>query len=213
MFSKFLSHLFFADQCVGCKRRGVFLCDLCGKTLPPAQSVEHAFITSIFSYRDPRVRSLVRLLKFRHAHHVAKVVAPFLASSLTEFLGEEAFFIGTRPIYLVPIPLSKKRLRTRGYNQSEILARKIQECLPNIVAIKTDILYRVRDTKPQSEIKRRSLRLTNLTGCFGVKIKSESLCVIVLIDDVSTTGATLIEARKVLRKSGYTKVYALTLAH
>jgi len=107
------------------------------------------------------------------------------------------------------VPVSGKRFAQRGYNQSELMARRLcriaempyQECLKKI-----------RDTKPQSRIGFRK-RTKNVKGAFAVINRGEVAGKnILLIDDVYTTGATMRECSKVLKRAGAAAVYGLTLA-
>lgn len=207
--------ILFPDHCVGCKARGQLLCGVCIKKIPPASAPMQSFITSVFAYQDFRIKKLIWLLKYKNARHAARIFAPALAQTLTEFLGEENLFLGNRQILLVPIPLSKKRYQKRGYNQAELLAKEIFKLLPNEhIDIETNLLKKIIETTPQADIKKKSLRLQNLGDCFEmVAGRENSGEVIVLIDDVTTTGATLLAARKVLARGGFRKVYALTAAH
>ncbi len=115
--------------------------------------------------------------------------------------------------FLVPVPLSKKRERERGFNQAKILATKLQKVLPH--SYLADILSRPRNTLPQFSLTREK-RLKNVQDAFALKenvirekMKNQTFC---LVDDVTTTGATLFECAKVLKKSGANKVFAITIA-
>lgn len=111
---------------------------------------------------------------------------------------------------LVPVPMHPVRKRSRGYNQSErlaqVLARELGLPLP------ANLLVRSRSTQPQVGLSGQS-RQTNLHGAFVVPRPTEvSDKTLLLIDDVTTTGATLNECAAALRASGARAVYALTLA-
>jgi ComF family protein len=114
------------------------------------------------------------------------------------------------PLTILPVPLHPKRLREREFNQSLLLAKEISKTL-KIPLIK-DNLQRIRWTRPQIELKGEE-RLKNVKGAFSLKdpktIEGKSL---LLIDDVYTTGATVRECSKVLKKAGAEKVYVFTLA-
>ncbi|HSW88020.1 MAG TPA: double zinc ribbon domain-containing protein [Candidatus Saccharimonadales bacterium] len=126
---------------------------------------------------------------------------------------------------LVPIPLYKSKMRKRGYNQSLILARGLGKNL-NIPVL--DCLERVKDTKTQVGLTKEK-REENIKGAFGLKInvilsgakdldsstssQNDMVKQVFLVDDVVTSGATLKEAAKALKKAGVTKVYGITLAH
>lgn len=106
---------------------------------------------------------------------------------------------------LVPVPLSRKKLLKRGYNQAEILAKKIsQETGLNLSLC----LIKIKETPDQVGLSYEE-RLKNLKGAF--KIVNEAPKKIILIDDVKTTGTTLRECAKVLKKAGARKIYALTI--
>ena len=109
---------------------------------------------------------------------------------------------------IIPVPISKNRLKSRGFNQTEILCNELQE----LNKIRTDVLYRPEDTPHQTGLDRKN-RLANLKGAFKVKdkklVEGKS---ILLIDDIYTTGTTLNECAGVLKSAGATKVYGLVLA-
>lgn len=206
--------ILFPEKCVGCGIRGLLLCDECKKKIEPATNPMCSWIMSIFSYNDFRIKRLVRLLKYKNNRGVADIFAPYIASTLTEFLGEEQLLLGSRTIAIVPIPLSLKRMQKRGYNQAELLARKmVEQMTSKNIFLETKLLKKIKETIPQAQIKHRGKRLQNLGNCFVSTRKSEGNEVVILIDDVTTTGATVEAARRVLRTAGFRKIYALTLAH
>ena len=114
-------------------------------------------------------------------------------------------------VVIIPIPLSPKRLRQRGYNQSELIGHFLSDRLS--VRMKADILIKIKDTPSQVEIKDRKERLKNLQGAFAVKNPEEIKDkIVILVDDIITTGATLNEAKKVLKQAGAGKVFGVAAA-
>lgn len=116
---------------------------------------------------------------------------------------------------LIPIPLAPKRFKERGFNQAELLCRKLLENdQGQNLELLTGVLTKPKDTLHQASIKDRGERLRNLSGSFTIK-DAEKIAGrnIILIDDVVTTGATLSEARKILKQAGARKVIAFTIAH
>lgn len=212
-FFRLCAEALFPDRCVGCSTRGILLCDSCMKKLPPAETSAHDFISSVYAYRDGRVRTLIRLLKYKQARRVAEIFADGLALLATEHLGEEGPFISRRKIILVPVPLSKKRRRSRGFNQAELLARAmLRKLSEGRFEIRTDLLFKKSDTLAQAEIKKRSERLVNLKNSFSAEALADTRALIILIDDVTTTGATLLECKRALYQSGYRNIRAITVA-
>jgi ComF family protein len=116
----------------------------------------------------------------------------------------------TENTVLVPIPMPLIRKYIRGYNQSEHIARILSQQLQ--VPVDMGILKRLRSPKRQVTLKTKSERIKNQRQSFVVN-KTVSLLDIILIDDVTTTGATLQEARDLLLSLGAKSVRAITLAH
>jgi ComF family protein len=129
-----------------------------------------------------------------------------------------------RPAVLVPIPLAPKRLRERGYNQSEVLAAALARCWHMPVA--RDLLARIRETPTQTALTPET-RLANVAGAFAMRnakcgMRNEQGGVdsafhiphstLILVDDVFTTGATLAEAARALEQAGARAVYGITFA-
>ncbi len=112
---------------------------------------------------------------------------------------------------VIPIPLSKKRLRERGFNQAELIAKYVAEKFN--LPIVQDVLIKIKDSPKQSEAKNYKERLKNVEGCFAVKnpelIKGKN---IILVDDVFTSGATVKEAIKNLKIARIKKVIVFTVA-
>jgi len=108
---------------------------------------------------------------------------------------------------IVPVPLSRQRIRSRGYNQSGLLADVIGRMIG--VHVDHDRLKKTRDVRPQSELCRRE-RLDNVKGAFSSADFSESN--ILLVDDIYTTGATVMDAARALKMAGVANVIVLTLA-
>lgn len=115
-------------------------------------------------------------------------------------------------IMLVPVPLYKSKLKRRGYNQAQLLAQGLSKKL-NIPTI--DMLVRVKNTSSQVGLDQKK-RKTNVSGAFSIAPNSFQYPPagrrVFLIDDVLTTGSTLLEAANVLKRSGAKKVWGIALA-
>ncbi len=109
---------------------------------------------------------------------------------------------------IVPVPLSIKSLRARGFNQSLLIARVVSKTLN--VPLLMDNLRKIKETPPQIGLSARE-RLSNLKNAFDVRGSIQGLRLL-LVDDVMTTGATVTECTKVLMKAGAKEVTVLTLA-
>lgn len=110
---------------------------------------------------------------------------------------------------LIPVPLDKKKLKIRGYNQSEELANELSKVLQ--IPVISDNLTKIKSTKPQMELSKEQ-REKNLEGAFMVKNPSAiAQDKVFLVDDVYTTGSTMQECAKVLKSSGAKSVWGICL--
>lgn len=160
----------------------------------------HADTTTFLSFHDPLVRAALHEAKF---HGNTRAI---------QLLGHacEDFFSAHTDSVIVPIPLSRRRLRERGFNQTtEIL----KVALHDFEKAHENVLARIRHTKPQTELARED-RLANLENAFRVvHPKLVEGASIVLVDDVMTTGATLKAAKSALLQHNPASVTCVALAH
>lgn len=216
----------FPTRCLGCDLRGVLLCPDCQPALPwlPAavcprclarsrggrlcrrcEGGGSAFLASTRAACsfDGVIRTALHRLKYRHARSLAPFLAQIVAHSLSR-----------RPLetdLLIPVPLSRARLRQRGFNQAERLASALAETT-SLPRPSLDLLVRHRDTRRQvgqSAAERRR----NLRGAFRCQ-RPEAVAGqrVLLIDDVMTTGATLEACAEPLVQAGAARVTALVVA-
>lgn len=155
-------------------------------------------ITALTHYSKPEVRALIHEAKFHKNGHAIAL--------LGEMLRLYRDTSGLHDALWVPIPLSPARFRARGYNQ-------VVAVLESANITITDILTRTRDTRPQTT-RTRSERLTNVQNAFAC---SDCNLVygahIILLDDVTTTGATLRDAQRALHMCGPVSITCVALAH
>lgn len=159
---------------------------------------------TLYTYRDTSIRALVWQLKYKGDGRASTL----LAYGLKEFMLKDIH----ETHLLIPIPLSKQRFRTRGFNQVTLVAEVALQGLPHL-AFASDVLIRLEVKTPQTKLTRQE-RLKNLKGVFAVRnptlVQGKR---ILLLDDVVTTGATLDEARAVLLNAGAKEVTCIALAH
>lgn len=232
---KLILDTLFPISCLGCETHETWLCEKCfsnievpdrqicplcenaltpqGKVCPSCQKRQKSFLDCLIvaaSYENPLVKQLVHVLKYRFIESLAEPLARLLLKSL---LQNEI----PLPDCIIPVPLHPRRLRWRGFNQSLLLAQKISEDLTPLMKIEIlEILERRKYNKPQMEIRGYQDRRENVRDLFAVKsgadlshIKGKT---IYLIDDIATTGATLEECAKALKKAGAKKVFAAVVA-
>ncbi len=169
-------------------------------------------ITTLMDYRNQAAGDLVQALKYDKSTHAAKLAAAVLADYLREELSSSHTF-SARKTLLIPIPLHKNRSRERGFNQIELVLNALPSEFRDgtSATLATDVLVRMRETKPQTRLP-RSERLSNVAGAFALADdQTVSDAHIFIIDDVTTTGATLANAATPLKRAG-AKVTLLALA-
>ncbi len=152
-----------------------------------------------------QLKRLVYRLKYDDDRSIAFDLALLLQRAWS-LLGEE---LDGRAFVLVPVPLHRKRQRVRGFNQAELLTRRLAKTL----GLRADsrALLRIRETSAQPGLGKAE-RLSNLQGAFrGDRRRVDNLTV-VLVDDVCTSGATLAEAARAILSAGARDVLALTVA-
>jgi len=188
--------------------------DTLSKKLLKGRETENESVYALFDYRDEVIRHMIWALKYRRNRRVAKVFAQILYDFLVEEFSDLSIYSDFSKPLLVPIPLFKKRQRKRGFNQTELLAKEIASIGgESFCVLHTDLLKKIKDTPSQTSLERQR-RLKNVDGVFAVtnaeNIKNRN---IILLDDVTTTGATLNEARDVLLKAGAKNVIGVAMAH
>lgn len=221
----FLFDLIFPVHCVACRKEGEWFCTDCvqkiklnekqfcpvcwqeslgGRTCiscAKKSSLDGLLVTASYD-RNPKLAQAVKTLKYKFSKNLAGNLAKILISTMRKNnFSDKCVF--------VPVPLHKKRERWRGFNQAGLLVQAIAKEIDFPVE---NLLLRVRNTPQQAKLNRQD-RLKNIDSAFALhKDYSPKNKTIILVDDVSSTGATLTECAKVLKKNGAKEVWGLVLA-
>jgi ComF family protein len=221
-----LLDLLFPPSCISCKAANSWLCQNCLSRIPfitapvckrcgtslaveaqvckqcknnPLQDIDGIRAASYFE-NNP-IRPAIHFLKYRNHRAVASVLASILADAYRTYqLAADM---------IVPVPLHLSRLRERGYNQSELLAKAVSNILH--LSVNTSTLQRTRQTKSQMTlgVNERHQNVAEAFTCDNLDLSGQK---VLLIDDVCTTGSTLDACAHALKKSGVAAVWGLTLA-
>ena len=199
---KALSYQFFPAQCVRCQNPGLPNLDICVDckaglpAAPKPKSAPHGRVYAGFASAEP-VDAMIQGFKFNDQLHLGRLLARL---ALPVFADET-------PSALIPIPLHRKRLRQRGFNQAAELAkfRSRQYSIP----VLPNALQRIRATAVQSTLPGNE-RLANVAGAFAAKGILPAH--VALVDDVYTTGATCQAAAEALLQYGVKRVDVWCLA-
>ena len=111
---------------------------------------------------------------------------------------------------VIPVPLYPSREKFRGYNQAALFAQQIAQLLD--LPVRDDILFRVKKREPQAKLELKK-RARNIKGVFAISQDAQEDKEVILVDDVVTSGATVMEARRVLEQDGYKVVAVVAIAH
>ena len=201
------------DECPACKRWSMY-----GKVHEGCKDETYlnGLIVAV-GFKEKIIQDMVHGLKYGLAKKLASPLSDLLINKIKKldekegYLNEIHLLFDTNLI-LVPIPLHGRRLRWRGFNQAELLARRVAEKF-NLV-MRPYVLKRVRHKEAQIKLK-RDQRLENIKDVFRVsdewrdKLKSTK---VLLVDDVTTSGATLNECAGELKKCGVEEVWGIVLA-
>lgn len=220
--------LLFPKYCLGCKQEGVWICESCAATLKPmVHDTCHrchriptvcgflcqeckalsklSQVLCCHDYKNELVEKIIIHLKYAYVEELAGLMAADMAQ-YWEKNGRRDF-----SSVVIPIPLHKRRLRERGFNQAELLAKMFAK--KNDLLCAPHVLTRVHHSMPQVGLSAEE-RSKNVKGVFSVKdAKGLQGKTVILIDDVYTTGSTLSEAASVLSAEGVKKIIAVTFAH
>lgn len=219
----------FPVRCVGCGEEGQYICRRCEGFISEAALMcpvcQQSSLTgerhencrslygldglaSMWEYEGV-VKSLLHHIKYNGmTHAVAETVqnACMNMAEDTVRFGEFLAYLFSRDTYVTYAPMFKKKEKVRGFNQAAVLAKEIgkiakKEVLP--------LLQKIKDTHPQMELDKEQ-RLQNVKDSFAVSVQPPKR--VVLVDDIWTTGATMKECAKELKKNGVKEVWGFTLA-
>lgn len=209
----FALDFFYPRVCFGCKKEGSYLCPDCKSTLDILeihQKYQTQYIEDLYfalPYRQSLIKNLIR--KFKYSPFVKELSEP-----LSSLIIAHLQLLDNKPDFsnfvIIPLPLSKKRLRWRGFNQAEEIAKHLSKFLG--IPLLSNALLKRKNTLPQVGLSLQQRR-QNIKDVFFCKepelIKGKN---IILVDDLYTTGATLNEAAKTLKESGAKKIIGMVVA-
>jgi ComF family protein len=216
---KFLLDIFFPPFCLGCQKEGTYLCEDCfslievlerqfcpgcgkisisGRTCRNCQ--KHTKLNGLFSavsYQNFLVKKIIR--SFKYAPYIKE-----LAGNLSFLIITHFKILDKIPEidFIIPVPLSKKKLKKRGFNQAEEISKGVANYLGKPVI--NNILLKIKETPSQTDLNQLE-RKENVKGVFSLKLNSLNEIrgkKILLIDDIFTTGSTMEECARILKEIG-----------
>jgi len=234
----FLLDILFPKFCLGCKKEGTFLCKDCEAVLDVQrrhQRFSGKYLSDLYwalSYENPLVKTFIH--NFKYEPFVKELAKPLSKLILNHFqlIENPPPFLENKSFILVSVPLSKKRLKWRGFNQAEEIGKELSSFLK--IPLISNCLIKIKETSPQVDLPEKK-RKENVVGAFlvkpvrkewrvwdpvrkcwfsnGIKDKEKTKGKkVLLVDDVFTTGSTMEECAKTLKKSGAKEVIGIVIA-
>jgi ComF family protein len=205
--TKIFLDLLFPIQCLGgCKTWDTWLCNNCLKKITEKNKIilnnNLSGLYYLTSYRNELIQKLIYQLKYQYSEDVAKILGSELAKIIDQNFD-----------YIIPVPLHRKRYAERGFNQAELLGHHIVGTCHGM-SLQKNIISRTKYTSPQAQLSHEE-RKVNLQDIFSIKKEKINIIEnkkILLIDDVYTTGATINECAKILKKNGAKEIWGITVA-
>lgn len=218
----FLLEFIFPSKCVLCNEGKSTICARCASILPKARlkclkcgnhnpygiycpncvgKFKPDQVLSVFDYCN-EVKKVIHEFKYKDYSFLSDELARLMLPVISGIKSLDRYVLS-------PIPINRKKLLYRGYNQSELLANSLGKIMRLPVE---NILSRNLDARPNQAQLAKSERCKNIKGAFFIKGPAKIPERIILIDDVITSGATVEEATKVLKKGGAKKVVCVSLA-
>jgi len=209
----FILDLLYPKFCFNCGREGSYLCEDCKSTLEILQSHQKYIFKNLkdlyfaLPYQKSLIKNLIQQFKYQ----------PFikeLARNLSSLIITHFQLLDNKPNFfdytLIPIPLEKKKLKWRGFNQAEEIGKELSKFLK--ISLLNNVLAKIKETPPQVELSDEE-RKENIKGAFAVRneelIKNKK---ILLVDDVYTTGSTMEECARVLKTAGAKEIIGTVVA-
>lgn len=202
--------------CESCKKSLPYIkepkCKKCGKSID-IEEVEYCYDctrnphqyeqgVAVWEYNE-QLKSSIYRFKYQNKREYADFYVEEIVRIYKDKIKE------WKPDLLIPIPLHKTKERQRGFNQTEVIAKKIGEKLE--IPISSKVLVRQKNTLPQKELTSKE-RQNNVKRAFKIIDNKVKLQVVMLIDDIYTTGSTIDAVSKVLLEAGAIKVYYISVS-
>jgi competence protein ComFC len=181
------------------------------RDLLPKSPVYSKDIFVLFDYQNKIVRLIVKSIKYKNNASLRKRIAGYLYEEIVDLSSEITLFEGALPL-LVPMPMSKIEKRKRGFNQCEELVREIKKLGGDNIEVSYNTLKKIRETERQTTLSREQ-RLKNVEGSMSATLRQAQGRIVIVLDDVYTTGASLLEVRRALLSAGAKRVIGLFISH
>ncbi len=200
--------------CLKCRKEGFLICPDCFSLIDiNRKTYKEPFLNKLFfaaSYQNPLVKKMILLFKYEpYIKNFALPLASLIISHFALIENPSTRFARSGQVF-IPVPITNKKLRERGYNQSSVIAKILS--LYYQAPFSGDNLTKIKSTESQADLGREE-RKKNILNAFALKNPSQIIRkTILLVDDVFTTGSTMQECAKTLKSAGAKKVFGIVVA-
>jgi len=222
-FTKICLEIFLPEECLSCQKLGETICEDCLIKISETKnkrSIGIDWLETTLDYQKNDIKNIFYHLKYHHNKLVARYLAKIVYEKFLRFSKDKTEL---KDLFIVSIPISQQRKLERGYNQTEILIEEIckqifeKEKIDLKTKFKNDFLIKNKHTIKFSNSHNKEERTDLIKNAFSLNKKylNSTNKKIILVDDITTTGATFYEARKVLLDNNFKKenIFAFALAH
>lgn len=229
-----LLNILLPPLCVGCKKEGAFICGACRSKIQEynyficpickkrtldgrldSSCRKESGLTRFFGaplpYDNEVVKNLIHAFKYKRVKSLAEPLGKILIEFLDKNQISDYIKKYERTLVFVPVPLYPCRERDRGFNQSFEIAKRMSQHYQ--IPLLSSALRKQKNTHPQADIKDKEKRALNIAGAFSCSNPElVQKKIVILIDDVYTSGSTMRECARVLRSAGVRQVWGITVA-
>ncbi len=214
-FKQTILDILWPKKCINCGKEGKYLCEDCFALIdilrdPPMRKLR--YINGVHyatSYQDKLVKASIRLYKYNRIKGLSEIMTSLI---IAHFQLSDNLALSSLDTIISPVPLHKSKLKARGFNQAEEIAKHLAISL-NLLFV-PDILIKTKKTPAQMSLNKKE-RGKNVIGSFMVNPKKREKIAnkkIFLVDDVLTTGATLQECARILKQNNVSEVWGIVVA-
>jgi len=213
-FKNTLLDIFWPKKCINCGKEGKYLCEDCFALIDilrdsPMRGLKYVNgVHYATSYQEKLVKSAIRLYKYNRIKELSETMASLIIAHF-KLSNKENILKGG---ILCAIPLHKSKLKKRGFNQSEEIAKHLSTLFR--IPFLPDILIKTKKTSAQMTLNKKE-RKQNIANCFKINPKIKKQIVgkkVFLVDDVLTTGTTMEECARVLKQNKASEVWGIVVA-
>lgn len=208
MFKKLLNILF-PIECIGCGRNDILLCQDCFNSIEinKPKYFSTGYIKQVHvcaSFHNKLLQNLIHFYKYNYIRDLSKYLSQLIINYYDQIENKLE-----NPI-VIPVPLHKKKLLIRCFNQANLIAIKFSEKFA--YTLRNDLIKRIKNTKQQAQLNKGG-REENMRNAFQILDKNFIVNKnFIIIDDVYTTGSTVSEIAKLLKNNGAERIWCLVIA-